>query len=74
VGGGGVKSCGWCSIRLYRFHNHTSLLKGMVIRCLRVSSYMFVLVLISFSGLHSCVEIFTRGMFSGGDMCLGSYF
>ena len=24
--------------------------------------------------VHSCVEIFTRGMFRGGDMCLGSLF
>lgn len=31
---------------------------------------LFVLALISFSGLHSCVENFTRGMFVNGDMCL----
>ena len=51
-----------------------------MIRCLSVLSYMwamslctwilFVLVLIYFSRLHSCVEVFTRGMFRGGDMCL----
>ena len=33
-----------------------------------------MLVLISFSRLHSCIENFTRGMFRGGDMCLGSLF
>ena len=33
-----------------------------------------MLVLISFLGLHSCVDIFMRGMFRGGDMCLGSLF
>ena len=35
---------------------------------------LFVLVLISFSGLHLCLEIFTRGMFRGRDMCLESLF
>ena len=58
--------------------------RGMVIRCLYVLSYiwaisffiwiLFVLVLIYFSRLHSCVEIFTRGMCRGGNMCLGSLF
>ena len=33
-----------------------------------------MLVLISFSRLHSCVEIFTSGMFRGGEMCLESLF
>ena len=47
----------------------------MVMRCLHVSSYiwailfciwiLFVLVLMFFQGLHSCVEIFMRGMFRG---------
>ena len=55
-----------------------------MIRCLSVLSCMwamsfctwilFVLVLISFSRLYSCVDIFTRGMFRGGDMCLRSLF
>ena len=33
-----------------------------------------MLVLIYFSGLHSRVEVFTRWMFRGGDVCLGSLF
>ena len=56
----------------------------MVMRCLHVSSYiwailfciwiLFVLVLMFFQGLHSCVEIFMRGMFRGGGICWGLYF
>ena len=50
-----------------------------MIRCLPVSSYMwamsfctwilFVLVLISFSGLHSCVEILQGGCL-GVEICV----
>ena len=54
----------------------------MVVRCLPVSSYMcvssfcvcivFVVVIMSFSGLHSVIEIWVCGIIVGGGMNLVS--
>ena len=55
----------------------------MVMRCLPVSSYMCVIsfcvcmvcvvVLMSFSGLHSVIDIWVCGIIVGGGMNLGSF-
>ena len=55
----------------------------MVMRCLPVSSYMCVIsfcvcivcfvVLMSFSGLHSVIDIWVCGVIVGGGMNLGSF-
>ena len=55
----------------------------MVIRCLPVSSYMCVIsfcvcvvcvvVLMSFSGLHSVIDIWMCGIIVGGGMNLGIF-
>ena len=60
----------------YCFHNHCSLEVGIDKRCLPLSSYMWafspsmfmvgVVVMMSFSGLHSLVWICNRGMMIGG--------
>ena len=57
---------------------------GMVIRCFPVSSYMFaesfcvsmahLSIFMSFSGLHSFIEICASGITSGGGMYLVSLF
>ena len=67
---------------LYCCHNHFILVVGMVMRCLPVSSYIcvssfcvcivFAEVTISFSGMHSVVEIWVCGIIVDGGMNLES--
>ena len=69
---------------IYCFQSHFSLSIGMVIRCFPVSLYMcatsfcvcivYVSTFISFSRLHSFVEMCASGMISGGGMYLVSLF
>ena len=65
--GGRTKLCVLYMAMLYFFHSHFSLMVEMVVRYLSVLSYMWVisfcvcmvslLVIMSFSGLHSSIEI-----------------
>ena len=67
---------------LYCCHNHFSLMVGMVVRYLPVFSYIFVnsccicivffVVTMSFSGLHSVIDIWVCGSVVEGGMNLGS--
>ncbi len=60
----------------YCFHSHINLVFGMVMRCRPLSSYMRAtsncvcivseFVSMSFSGLHSLIEICASGIFVGG--------
>ena len=69
---------------VYCFQSHFSLSMGMVIRCFPVSSYMFaesfcvsmvhLSIFMSFSGLHSFIEICASSITSGGGMYLVSLF
>ena len=79
---GGIRPFGLYNSFLYCFHNHSSLYLGMIIRCLHVSSYICamsfcvwivcVFVLISFSGLHSFIDMYICGITSGGGINLVS--
>ena len=81
---GGINPFGLFFDCVYCFHSHLSLSIGMVIRYFPVSSYICVVlfcicivhvsVFISFSGLHSLIEICASGIVSGGGMCLLSLF
>ena len=81
---GGINPFGLFCDFVYYFQSHLSLSIGMVIRCFLVSSYMcaisfcicmvHVSTFISFSGLHSFIEISTNGMINGGGMSLVSLF
>jgi hypothetical protein len=82
VEGGGTSPCMLYLSLLYCCHNHFSLVVGMVMRCLLVSSYIcassfcvcivFSVVAMSFSGLHSITDIWVCSIIIGGDINLGS--
>ena len=82
VCGGGTRPCVLYLSWLYCCHNHFILVVGMVMRCLPVSSYMcvrsfcvcivFVIVTISFFGLHSVVDIWVCGSIVDGVINLES--
>ena len=73
---GGSSPCEVFFARWYCFHNQCSLVLGMVVRCRPLSSYMWatskcvwivlVLVSISFSGLHSLIEMCASGIIVAG--------
>ena len=81
---GGINPFGLFCDCVYCFQSHFSLSIGMVIRYFPVSSYMCVVsfcicmvhvfTFISFSGLHSFIEMCASGMFNGGGMYLVSLF
>ena len=71
-----------CLSLLYCCHSHLSLVVGMVVRCLPVFSYIcvnsfcmcmvFSLMAMSFSGLHSVIDMWMCGNIVDGGMNLGS--
>jgi hypothetical protein len=73
---GGSSPCGMCLASWYCFHSQCNLVLRMVVRCRPLSSYMWatstcvwivlVLVSISFSGLHSLIEIHANGIVVAG--------
>ena len=81
---GDINPCGLLHNCVYCFESHLSLSMRMVIRCFRVSLYMsatsfcvcmvYVFAFISFSRLHSFIEICASGMINGEDMYLVSLF
>ena len=81
---GDINPCGLFSDCVYCFQSHLSLSIGMVIRCILISLYMCatsfcicmvcVSIFISFSGLHSFIEIYASGMINGEGMYLVSLF
>ena len=81
---GGISPFGLFCDCVYCFQSHLSLSIGMVIRCFPVSSYMcaesfcicmvYVSIFMSFSGLHSFIEICASGIINGGGMYLVSLF
>jgi hypothetical protein len=73
---GGSRLCGVFLAWWYCFHNHSNLVFGMVMRCLPLSSYtwatsncvwiVLVFVSMSFSGLHSLMEMCASGIIVAG--------
>ena len=71
-----LSPCGVFFASWYCFHSQCNLILGMVMRCCPLSSYMWatskcvwivlVLVFISFSGLHSLIEIYANGIIVAG--------
>ena len=80
--GGGTRPCVLYLSILYCCHSHFSLVVGMVMRCLPVSSYIcvisfcicivFISVAMFFSGLHSVIIMWVCGNIVGGGINLGS--
>ena len=79
---GGFRPCVLYLTILYCCHSHFSLVVGMIMRCLPVSSYIcvssfcvfivFISVAMSFFGLHYVIIIWVCGNIVGGGMNLGS--
>ena len=79
---GGSNPCGVFCANWYCFHSQFSLVLGIVIRCRPLSSYMWATsacvwivladVSMSFSGLHSFIEMCANGIIVAGETYLVS--